>query len=105
MKITPTNFPPLPNEQISVWAARFNAKFRTMPDDRHLRATEHWVCVEITNAKDGTQQTDKLHNALNMLSTEYDGIEEQPFYWSGKSNIWFTDDDEAVMFKLKLPSL
>lgn len=100
------NFAPRKGEQVSEWATRFNVTFRTMPTDKHVAATNHWVGVTIASNADGTEQTAKLHRVLQYLADEFpDENIPAPYIWTGKSVFWFTDDDAAVVFKLSLPSI
>jgi hypothetical protein len=100
------SFMPQPNEQISVWAGRFLQRFKIMPYDQHLAAPGMpWVSVTVASNSDGKEQTALLHRTLQFLAEKYPEDVAAPYVWTGKSVFWFTDYDEAVVFKLALPNI
>jgi hypothetical protein len=101
-------FMPNPGESVGAWANRFLTAFSVLPTDAHLSATGMpWVQVTIATSADGVDQTPKLHKALGFLNGKYppDEIVDTPYMWTGKLTFWFSDADEAVLFKLALPNL
>lgn len=101
-------FMPAPGEGVGYWYKRFQQHFKISPNDKHMSAPGMpWIPVTIANVHDGAAQTPKLHNALSHLSQTYPPIEGSipQYIWNSALTFWFTDNDDAVMFKLALPHL